>query len=50
VFRIVLPLFAMQYYMHWVVISAACWIVGFAVFLVIYAPMLCKPRVDGTYG
>jgi uncharacterized protein involved in response to NO len=50
VFRIVLPLFAMQYYTSWVVISAVFWIIGFAVFLVIYAPILCKPRVDGTYG
>jgi uncharacterized protein involved in response to NO len=46
----VLPLFAMQHYASWVVISAVFWIIGFAVFLVIYAPILCKPRVDGTYG
>jgi uncharacterized protein involved in response to NO len=50
VFRIVLPLFAMQHYTSWVVISAAFWIIGFTVFLVIYAPILCKTRVDGTYG
>ena len=50
VFRIVLPLFAMQYYTGWVIVSAAFWIIGFALFLVIYAPILCKPRVDGTYG
>lgn len=50
IFRIVLPLFAMQYYTSWVIISAACWVIGFAIFLVIYAPILCKPRVDGTYG
>ncbi|HSG92909.1 MAG TPA: NnrS family protein [Methylotenera sp.] len=50
VFRIVLPLFAMQHYTSWVVISAIFWIIGFALFLLIYAPILCKPRVDGTYG
>jgi uncharacterized protein involved in response to NO len=50
IFRIVLPLFAMQYYTSWVLISAVFWIIGFVVFLVIYAPILCKPRVDGTYG
>ncbi len=48
--RVVLPLFAMQHYVSWVIISAVLWIVGFALFLVIYAPILCKPRVDGTYG
>ena len=50
VFRIVLPLFAMQYYTQWVMTAALFWIVGFVIFLVIYAPILCKPRVDGTYG
>ncbi len=50
IFRIVLPMFAMQYYTGWVVTSAMFWIIGFAIFLMIYAPILCKPRVDGTYG
>ncbi len=50
IFRIVFPMFAMQYYSGWVVTSALFWIIGFAIFLVIYAPILCKPRIDGTYG
>ena len=50
VFRIVLPLFSMQHYTSWVVTSAIFWVIGFVIFLVIYAPILCKPRVDGTYG
>jgi uncharacterized protein involved in response to NO len=49
-FRVILPLFAMANYSSWVVISALLWIAGFTIFLVIYAPILCKPRVDGTYG
>jgi len=49
-FRVVLPLFAMANYTGWVVTSALLWIAGFAIFLVVYAPILCKPRVDGTYG
>jgi len=49
-FRIVLPLLVMERYTSWVIISALFWIVGFAIFLVIYAPILCKPRADGTYG
>ncbi len=50
IFRVILPMFAMQYYTGWVVTSALFWIIGFAIFLMIYAPILCKPRVDGTYG
>ena len=50
VFRIIFPLFSMQNYTIWVVTSAVFWIVGFSIFLVIYAPILCKARVDGTYG
>jgi len=49
-FRVVLPLLVMERYTSWVIISALFWTVGFAIFLVIYAPILCKPRVDGTYG
>ena len=49
-FRIVVPMLAMESYTNWVVISAIFWIVGFSVFLVIYAPILYKHRVDGTFG
>lgn len=49
-FRIVVPMLAMESYTNWVVISAIFWIVGFSVFLVIYAPILYRPRVDGTFG
>ena len=49
-FRIVLPVFVMESYVSWVIISASLWIIGFVIFLLIYAPILCKPRVDGTYG
>lgn len=49
-FRIAMPMLAMQHYVNWVEISAVFWIAGFTVFLVIYTPILYKPRVDGTYG
>ena len=49
-FRIVLPLLMIQSYSTWIVISGICWIAGFALFLLVYAPILCKPRLDGTYG
>ncbi|MDP3678056.1 MAG: NnrS family protein, partial [Methylotenera sp.] len=50
VFRIFAPMFAMQHYASWVLISALFWIIGFTIFVVIYAPILLKPRIDGTFG
>ena len=49
-FRIFVPMLAMENYTNWMLISATLWIIGFAVFLVIYAPILYKSRVDGTFG
>ncbi|MEQ1766159.1 MAG: hypothetical protein ABL859_01905 [Methylotenera sp.] len=39
-----------QYYVNWVFIASVFWIVSFAIFVVIYAPILLKPRADGIYG
>ena len=50
IFRAVLPMAFSQYYVNWVFIASVFWIVSFAIFVVIYAPILLKPRVDGTYG
>lgn len=50
VFRIVLPLVVIAHYPTWIAISGMFWIMGFALFLLVYAPILCKPRVDGAYG
>lgn len=50
VFRILAPIFFMQYYDSWVLISALFWVVGFGIFVVIYAPILIKPRIDGSFG
>ncbi|TFW72365.1 NnrS family protein [Methylotenera oryzisoli] len=48
--RVFAPMFAMQFYPHWIVASALCWIIAFAIFVWIYAPILYKPRVDGSPG
>ncbi|MDP2102743.1 MAG: NnrS family protein [Methylotenera sp.] len=50
IFRIFVPMLAMQHYASWVLISALFWIIGFTIFVVIYAPILFKPRIDGTFG
>ncbi len=50
IFRVFLPMFMMQFYSIWILISAAFWILGFVIFVVIYAPILSKSRVDGVFG
>lgn len=49
-FRALLPMFAMQYYSVWVIVSGLFWIAGFAAFVAVYAAVLVKPRVDGLFG
>jgi uncharacterized protein involved in response to NO len=48
--RTVLPLLLPHYYVALVVISGVLWAVAFAVFLVVYLPILIKPRADGKEG
>jgi len=50
VVRVLLPLFWPAHYVNLVFTSQLLWIVAFAPFLLIYAPILIKPRVDGRYG
>ena len=48
--RVIFPLFAMGLYTYWVAISQLLWIIAFAVFVYVYAPMLLTARVDGRDG
>jgi len=48
--RVLLPIWFAEYYQAWLLISGALWVVGFAIFLCVYAPILCRPRLDGAYG
>lgn len=48
--RVMLPILLAQYYEVWLIISGVCWVSGFGIFLCVYAPILCQPRVDGAYG
>jgi len=50
IFRVLLPLFAPQFYALWISLSQAMWIISFGLFVFIYAPILYKPRIDGKYG
>ena len=48
--RVFLPLFDQAHYVQWIGVSQLLWILSFLIFLVVYAPMLVRPRVDGRYG
>ncbi len=50
VFRALVPMITTQFYSGWVLLAATLWILSFVVFVVIYAPILLKPRPDGTFG
>jgi uncharacterized protein involved in response to NO len=50
VFRVLLPMLNMQLYTTWVFCSAIFWMLGFAIFAMIYLPILIKPRADGAFG
>jgi len=48
--RVIFPLFNMQLYVYWIGISQLFWMLAFAIFVVVYAPMLLSARVDGRDG
>ncbi|HEB83229.1 MAG TPA: NnrS family protein [Gammaproteobacteria bacterium] len=48
--RVLFPLFAMPQYVYWIAISQVLWMLGFAIFVYVYAPMLLAARVDGRDG
>jgi len=48
--RVILPLFWPENYGLWVGVAQAAWIGAFALFIVVYAPILTKPRVDSQPG
>ena len=50
VVRVFGPLVVPAAYLQTVGISAALWSTGFAIFTVRYAPILCRPRLDGQPG
>ena len=50
VVRVILPLFSIGDYATLILISQGLWIAAFALFTLIYAPMLFSRRVDGAPG
>lgn len=49
-FRVIVPMFTVELYTIWMLISAIFWILSFAIFVIIYSQILIKPRVDGAFG
>jgi uncharacterized protein involved in response to NO len=48
--RVVLPMLFPAHYLNFILAAQLLWIAAFLPFVFIYAPMLVKPRVDGSYG
>ena len=50
VVRVLFPLFSMDLYIYWIGISQVLWMIAFAIFVIVYAPMLLSARTDGRDG
>jgi uncharacterized protein involved in response to NO len=48
--RGVLPILYPQWFVMLVVLGGVLWIAGFAIFTIVYAPILMQPRLDGRAG
>jgi uncharacterized protein involved in response to NO len=48
--RVLLPLLIPSAYVALVGISAALWFGAFAIFTIVYVPILTRPRLDGKEG
>jgi uncharacterized protein involved in response to NO len=48
--RGVLPILYPQWFVPLVVLGGVLWIAGFAIFTIVYAPILMQPRLDGRAG
>jgi uncharacterized protein involved in response to NO len=48
--RVIAPLVLPQLYVTWVLASGLLWSAAFAIFTVVYIPILTRPRLDGQPG
>ena len=48
--RVFLPIFDMSHYVTWILISQILWAVAYLIFVIAYAQILIKPRIDGQFG
>ena len=48
--RVLLPVLMPSHYALWIVLSQGLWVLAFVLFLLVYTPVLTRPRVDGLDG
>lgn len=48
--RVLLPLLDMNHYVTWILFSQILWAIAYLIFIITYARILIKPRVDGEFG
>ncbi|MGA7750346.1 MAG: NnrS family protein [Gallionella sp.] len=48
--RVLFPMIAPVHYQLWLGMAQAAWLIAFALFVWVYAPILVKPRADGMPG
>jgi len=48
--RVFAPILMPQFWLQSMVVSALLWSTSFILFLIIYTPILCRPRIDGRAG
>ncbi len=48
--RVFLPIIDMNHYVTWILLSQILWSVAYLIFVIAYARILIKPRIDGQFG
>jgi len=48
--RVFLPIIDMNHYVTWILFSQILWSVAYLIFVIAYAHILIKPRIDGQFG
>ena len=48
--RVFGPILEPREVMTWLLVSAVLWSLAFIIFVLVYGPILCKPRIDGRPG
>jgi uncharacterized protein involved in response to NO len=48
--RVFVPLFEPGWYFAALVVTGTLWVIAYATFLIVYAPSLWLPRIDGRPG
>ena len=48
--RVLLPMMAPRHYLLWLAVAQALWLIAFALFVLVYGPILAKPEADGMSG